>query len=98
MNATTTPPSITIPDDAWRDTGGDDDPSSRLLASFTINGVMMHLEAYAVKPLAGPNDEFRLVDADADEALGLLIGDGFPTDTFERNGRSYAFVATPYSG
>jgi hypothetical protein len=44
---TTTTINLTIPDDAWQETGWDGpENADRLLAQVCINGTMHHLEAY----------------------------------------------------
>lgn len=98
---------IVIPDDAWQQTGGyiedaegKPDESARLLATIEINGTPMHLEAYAIK--CGPRDEpeedgVALVDADADEAVCSIIGDGgWPPMLTTIMGREYVLIATPF--
>ncbi len=83
-----------VPDEAWKPTGDYlGDPEARLSCSVSIAGCGMYVEAHEV---ASGSDEFRLRDSDADEALGLLISEcGFPPQTFERNGRTYALLASP---
>jgi hypothetical protein len=94
-------PNITIPEDAWQETGGygndETDTASRLLTPIYINGLMMHLEAYALVPNDDePSPEQRLIDDEADDAFGKLVGEcGFPISTVEIKGRAYVLIATP---
>ena len=87
--------SITIPDDEWEPTGDYlGDPKKRLHAQFDLNGVPMHAEAYQV---VHRSDGQRLLDEDADGALGKLVGDGgFPVMTHKIGRRAYVVLIFPF--
>lgn len=82
---------ITIADDEW--TNSSYGHGSRLLASISINGYAMHLEAFEIVERA---DGRFLVDDDADRAYSLLDSDSTPT-IIEIRGRSYALLAHPFA-
>lgn len=88
---------IVIPDDNWQEAGVAEDPSSRLLCTFVINGMHYHVEAFATVmvdgvQLAAHNDCERSLD-------GMFeIGQpGGPFETMEIRGREYILTMTPYS-
>lgn len=87
-------PTITIPDEAWAKSGSDEDETSRLLATLIINGVHMHLEAYALKP---DQDEQTFADpefSDVDECFFRITDTA--TEKVTIMGREYVLLATPY--
>jgi hypothetical protein len=69
-----------IPDDAWESNDGLDDPTDRLLATLTVNGYHLHLEAWKVTERdgwqthdAGPDDYDNLYAAvSADGSLQTI--------------------------
>lgn len=96
---------ITIPDDAWEETGSGsgtpeaereegDDPRSRLLTQLNINGCPMHLEAYAVKPDTDIQEAADPTFADDIERLQAMQDARFVTTTIRE--REYILVATPH--
>lgn len=88
---------ITIPDDAWEPNTALGDGRARLLTKLTINGVPLHLEAWA---LEDEEDEdgvrHALVDDDDLDRLVEAVGADGPFRTLEIGGRDYVLVATPY--
>ncbi len=89
-------PALTIPEAQWEATGDYlDDPFSRLTAEIELNGIPMHVEAFEID--ADNRDGQHLRDADADDALGRLVGDGgFPVRTMTMHGREYAVLISPF--
>jgi hypothetical protein len=92
----------------WEETGPDEMPWARLTAmgvigdslgvALEVNGVPMHVEAYAVEYVGDHHEQVgahqwarEMIDAigQIDDGLGAM-------HTFERDGRSYAIVAYPY--
>lgn len=95
---------LNIPLDQWQQTGPEDDPSARLLKSFTINGCSMHLEAVAVTEgeartlldVEAPEQEYHdSVPSWIQEAIAASA-DYEPVETIKMDGRSYILIATPY--
>jgi len=92
-------PTITIPDEAWQETGPTEDdapdkhdPRSRLLTTIVINGTLMHLEAYALVD----GDEQRFTSYFEEEDLAFFALTDSAVETTEIRGRTYALVATPH--
>lgn len=91
-----------VPDHAWEQTGCGDDLETRLLATISINGTHMHLEAIQVKKVTttrGNHDYTMQVAVDEQleddvEGYQRIQGTEFSTTTI--NGREYIFVATPF--
>jgi hypothetical protein len=86
----------------WEETGEDDDLAGRLSPatwdSLNINGVQMHVEAYAVS-----RNESGWIEADTDwgeSALDAIYmideGDGNLTTFTHDNDREYVLVAYPF--
>lgn len=88
------------------------DPAAQLKVTILVNDTPMHLEAYAIEYrdhrgnilTDAQIEEFQefgcephLVDKDADEAMGRLIGDtSYPPKITTIAGRGYVLIATPY--
>lgn len=89
---------INIPPGMWEETGSDDedhkDPRARLLASITINGLPMHLEAFAVVEVDGIQMAADPAFQRDVEALQDMQDCAF--QTVEIAGRDYILVATPH--
>ena len=89
---------ITIPDDKWQAVGSDKDRSARLLTGITINGLDLHLEAWAVEPRS--EAQFRdavAVDPSVREGLTLFQNEmDCAFRSVEINRREYVLIATPY--
>ncbi len=87
--------SLHIGDEEWTPTGDGDDPTSRLNATFDVNGLSMHLEAWAVK--LDSSDIQRAVDPSFCDLEGLYnVFEDTCFDTLRIRGRDYVLVATPY--
>lgn len=88
-------PEITIPDDAWEDTGVDES-GSRLLAHIRINGVDLHLEAYEAHEPDAKGQKFvnTLFEDEEHAVLDTFVDGAARTQTI--NGREYVLVATPF--
>lgn len=105
------PPSIQIPDDAWIETGPEDDdnkedpechdPGARLLATIAIKGCTMHLEAYALaKECQGDSTaEQRFAPVYGEDSGAqhafYTLTDG-AAQTVTIRGREYVLVAFPH--
>jgi hypothetical protein len=92
---------ITVPDDAWEDSGPEEDPKSRLLAELEINGTWFHLEAFAVEYREQTETTFGeqhfadLAFEDEEHAvLDVFVEGAAATVTIK--GREYALVVTPH--
>lgn len=90
---------LTIPDDAWEETGWDagDEGRDRLLAQVCIGGTMHHLEAYRVEDrddgfvcLANPDMEASLMPT-----LQELYSGGYETVTIR--GSQYVLFMFPHA-
>ena len=95
----TTTVNLTIPDDAWEETGWDDGcrPDDRLLAQVCIGGTTHHLEAYRVEDrddgivaLANPAMERDLMPT-----LQALYDGGYETVTIR--GSRYVLFLFPHA-
>jgi len=88
---------IDVPEEAWEESGPEDDPRARLLAGLVINGCSIHLEAYAVD--YDKDGAQRFVDSTYFESEQHAVLDVFvdgAATTAEIRGREYVLVATPY--
>ena len=94
MDTTTT--HITIPDEAWEPALADaEDPENHLIAAISINGVPLHLEAVEVVETGWKAQ--AQIDSFTDlEKLAVAVVADTAFRTWERNGRQYVLVATPY--
>lgn len=82
---------VTVPDERWEDT-----EDGRLLASMIVCGVPMFLEAYEiVEHEDGSWDGAHERGSDLD-AIWNAVGGDKRWYWFERGGKKYALVATPY--
>lgn len=85
-----------IPFDSWEDCNGD---GNYLLTSFTVNGMMMHLEAIAVEYPDPDSGCPAAIEPDCDRTLDALYDcgslEGRPQTT-EMNGKEYVVLAHPY--
>lgn len=89
---------ISIPDDAWEDNSCDYPQGSRLYASLSLNGLMLHLDAREVTwdhTGSVPTQTFVAYPDDVDRLSEALGGDG-PWSTLTIRGREYAVFASPY--
>lgn len=94
---------IYIPEDAWEQTGPREDPAARLHISclrFTLAGMSMHVEAYAVRDeeLTGwVSDVPEAVEFDLNEEIGAIytLRNEDPPDSIIIRGREYILVAYP---
>lgn len=89
---------LNIPYEEWEPNDNlDEDPTSILYHTLVINGLHLHLEAWAVYTDAEGIQ--RTVCPDYDDDLGMLHaavhGDGH-FDTVEMNGRDYIILASPF--
>lgn len=97
---------ITVPDDAWRHRGGNEDPGARLGATVAVTAhspvegkstLYMHLEAWAVH--VDEQDIQTTVDFDFDEDLAMLhaaVGAEGHFETLYVGGREYVVFASPF--
>ena len=89
---------IQIDPSDWEHTGGDEDPSSRMLTSIQINDMSLHLEAIAVQEVNGGIQV--AVNPDFDESLNAYyLAPGCDNGRFittEIDGRTYALFALPF--
>lgn len=89
---------INLTDLNFHEAGDAADPTARLVAGLTINGVSHHLQAVAVKRDAegsqvGVNKECEGILAD----LYVAMPSDTPFYTVEFRGREYAFFMSPSS-
>jgi hypothetical protein len=89
--------SIDVPDNYWKPTGQEEDPTARLLTTVFVNGTPHHLEAYAVK------DGIDYVQAVIDRAFesnyeGMCMASepNGRYETTEIMGRDYVLMMTPH--
>lgn len=80
----------------WENSGGQDDPTSCMLAKMQIGTLMMHLEAIAVEE--GADGQNRAVNHHWTDAL-IAYEEAADArfSTIEINGRDYVLIATPYA-
>jgi hypothetical protein len=89
--------SITIPASAWEEAGDENDRRNRLLTTLVVNGVSLHLEAWAVRRDRSGVQYFACDPAREceDRIYEAVAADGgFSTLRIRR--RAYAIIATPY--
>jgi hypothetical protein len=86
---------ITVPEDAWRESDGEDDPRARLRVRLLVNGTRMHLEAWAVAEDDEAGTQEHPASPDDLQALGAAVGASKPFTTTVIQGRPYVLVATP---
>lgn len=89
-------PKIAIREEAWLETGPNDNPRARLLSRIEISGTVMHLEAIAVTTNA---DRIQRADS-AEDSLASLAILAEPEGQFDKTairGRDYVLVAYPVS-
>jgi hypothetical protein len=94
---TRVPIPITIPADQWEPAGPDEDPLASLAGpNLVINGLSMHLEAWAV---VNDDEKFTQDPVVADDEYNLLHAavhaDG-SFNTVRIGGRDYILVASPF--
>jgi hypothetical protein len=85
---------LEIPEDAWEQTGMENDPSARLHIgpiNVSIAGMPMHLEAFAV------DEDCNASDPVFEEEIGaiLTLRQGDQPDPLTIRGRDYILVAYP---
>jgi hypothetical protein len=91
-------PVVTVPESHWRDSYADGEPREAwkyLTAAVRLNGVPMHLEAYAIE--VGPDgvQTALVLDERFCELANAVAADGhFQTHTIR--GREYAVFASPF--
>lgn len=92
---------IDVPEDAWEDSGDEEDPKARLCVQIEINGCPMHLEAYAV----AYGEKTETSYGEQHFADGCTFEDcehGFysfvegAARSIEIKGREYVLIATPH--
>jgi len=90
-----TSPTIVPADIPWQEVGYDDNLRCRLLATITVAGVDMHLEALEVT-----TDEFGVHEAVYSERTSLIRDledhEGTAFQTVEIEGREYILYAVPH--
>lgn len=92
---------LTVPEDAWEESGHEDDPKARLYAQIDISGCPMHLEAYAVE-YDGRTDENWGEQRFADGCTFEDCEHGFysfvegAARSIKIMGREYVLIATPH--
>jgi hypothetical protein len=87
---------VALPEDAWENTGPEEDPSARLLASLVLYGCYHHLEAYAVKP---DEDTQCAAHESFSSNVDGMYAVGEPDKPFQSvdiKGREYILTMTPY--
>jgi len=87
---------IHIPEDAWEPNNALADPRQRLLATMSINGCPMHLEAWEVSYDEEQGIQFLVDGADDLDNLALAVGADGHFQTVEIGDREYVLVASPY--
>jgi len=95
MNNTTAFHSWIEPED-WEQTGPEDDPATRLLATIQINDLYMHLEAIEVSIVDGIQKSTHWEYEDIFENHFSNFGGDGRMQTTEINGRKYALFASPF--
>lgn len=87
---------LDIPAEEWEDCMGD---GNYLLASFTMNDTLMHIEAIAVEYPDPDSGCPQAIDPECDKNLDALYEcgalEGRP-HTVEMNGKEYVVLAYPY--
>ena len=95
-------PSITIPFSDWELIGPENDPTSRLLATLTLNGQSMHVDAVAVREVRSgkPFAYTTLVAVNAECAEMLSVMEAVDREmlyqTTRIGCRDYVVVASPF--
>lgn len=89
---------ITVPPSAWQPVGGDDGQSpGRLLATVTINGCPMHLEAWQVRVRGSMMEPAPdSVDEETFNSLYYAVGADGHMQTVRIKRRRYVLVASPF--
>jgi hypothetical protein len=84
--------SLSIPDEAWEDQDLEY-PRNRLITTLYVNGVPMHLEAWAVE---GSPQTHPIYPDDLDH-LAAAVEPGGPWVTWKIGDREYILVASPHA-
>lgn len=87
---------INLSDLDFKEVGDEKDPSSKLIATVTLNGVSHHLEAVAVQfdadgDQVGANPTCEMILSD----LYVGIGSDMRFKTVQYRGREYVFFMSP---
>lgn len=88
---------VRVPEHLWRNTGPEDDPSLRLLATCIVNGIAFHMEAYRVAKQGTQdldNNTTGFFDTEWNSLCGLQDYGAY--QTLEIRGKPYVLVITPH--
>lgn len=88
-------PAVTIPASHWEETTDGVEPRSRLLANIVINGLPLHVEAWAVELVDGLQESLTAFPDDLDH-LDNIAGPDKPFMTTKIEGQEYVLVAYPH--